>query len=242
VTVLELVRSSLRLIGRLGPGRGAGPSELTDALLVLNSMLDAWNTDRLSIYSIERDTYTLVPGQQAYTIGPGGQFAAPRPAKIENASILVLDNPSAPVERGLRLLDAEQWAQIPVKSIASTIPTDLYNDRAAPVATLSLFPIPSTANQLILSVYRALSAVLLTDTVTFPPGYADAVRYGLACRLAPEWNLLIRPDVAAYAVEARAAIQLVNAPSPRMISDGGLGGTQHRRSSSFDGRVNGYLR
>jgi hypothetical protein len=218
VTVLDLVKSSLRLIGQLGPGRGAGASELADALLVLNSMIEAWNTERLNVFTIARDVYTVTAGRQVNTIGVGGNFNAPRPTRIESAGILY--SAGAALESPLRLLDSDEWARVPIKSITSALPGSLYNDGAYPLANLYLFPVPSIGLQIALYTWRALGGFGSTaENVTFPPGYADAIRYNLACRLAPEWGRPIRPDVLELAQRSLASIKRLNRPMPTLDCD-----------------------
>ena len=74
MTAQELINRSLTLCGRLGAGRGAGVSESTVALGILNAIFDEWNTDGLIVYSIESATHTLTGGTGNYTIGSGGDF------------------------------------------------------------------------------------------------------------------------------------------------------------------------
>lgn len=214
MTVLTLIQSSLRLIGKLGPGRGAGPSELTDALFVLNSLLDAWRAERLTVYSITRSTHALTGGQATYTIGTGGNFNVDRPVRIEAAGLI-----TGTQEFPLELLTAERWQQVSLKSLAGR-PAALYNDGAYPLSTLSIYPVPSAADTLALYTWGTFAPFTATsETVAMPPGYADALRYELAVQLAAEWQLPLRPDVAMLASEKKAAIQRLNLPAPEMRCD-----------------------
>jgi len=221
MTVLDLIKSSLRLIGQLGPGRTPGASELSDALLVLNTMLEAWSVERLNVFSIGRDVYDLVPGKQTYTLGPGGDFDNPRPVRIERAGIVALNNPSQPFELPLKLLrTAEEWADVRIKDLPSTLPKAAYNDNAFPLANFSLWPVPSIAHQVAIYPWRALTTGFDDSglEVEFPPGYADAIRYNLAVRLAPEWGKELRPEVLELARLSRTAIQSLNSAAEAPMS------------------------
>ena len=66
---LDLLRSAYRLAGILHEGQGPNPDDLTDGLFVWNSMLDAWNTERLNVYVVTRETLALTAGKAAYEIG-----------------------------------------------------------------------------------------------------------------------------------------------------------------------------
>jgi len=221
MTANNIIKSALRLIGVLKPGRSAGPSETTDALLILNSMLESWAADRLNIFDISRALYTLIPNQQAYTIGPGANFDADRPVNIERAGLII--SGTTPIELPILVVDDIGWASIRAKSVATSIPTTLYPDNGAPWTTLNFWPVPTAAYQLVLYTWQALAGFADTTVdVWFPPGYIDAIRYNLAVALAPEWGRPIRPDVLALAQMSLARIQHLNLPAPEMACDSAL--------------------
>ncbi len=218
-TVLDaLIRPALRMIGQLGPGRGAGPAELVDALGVLNRMLDAWSTERLNVYTIRPDVYNLIAGQQTYTIGPGGDFNAPRPVRIEEANLRPALNPDQRVP--LEVKSGLDWSRQNLPPVTSTMPGTLYYDAQAPLGNIRLWPVPLYADQLELFTWQQLGQFnAVSDTVALPPGYADAIASNLACKLAPEWGRPIRPDVYQMAVDSKARIQSLNTPALTMTPD-----------------------
>ncbi len=227
MTAAELIRSSLRLIQELAPGQTQHADDDNDALFVLNSMLDGWSIDRLNIYHIKRSDHTLVANQSSYTIGTGGNFNVARPVRIDNAGI-ILDDGS---EKPLSILDPDEYAMVWQKTFATPIPWGLYCDYQHPLASLFLVPVASVAYGLALYSWQVLSSIAsVATTISFPPGYADAIRYNLAVRLAPEWGRVLRPDVKDLAVETRAKIQMLNAPAPIMRVDPAyaLGGDRRR--------------
>jgi len=75
-TANDLIVGALRNINVLAAGESLGNSESTDALQVLNDMLDSWSTDHLYVFSSVENILTLIPGQYQYTIGNpvGGSF------------------------------------------------------------------------------------------------------------------------------------------------------------------------
>ncbi len=208
---LDLITSSLRLIGVLASGETPSSAEASDCLLILNQMVEAWGIEHLALFTLNRNTFTLVPGTQNYTVGTGGTFNMARPARIEYVSMLILNNPAQPLELPIQMFTDTEWQAIPVKNISTTIPQGVYDDGGFPLRTLSYFPVPSVANQTILGTWAALSAFsdLVTD-VTFPPGYAKALRYNLALDLAPEFGSNVKPEVLAQAIASKGAIKSVN--------------------------------
>ena len=207
----------MRLIGALANGEVPSASESQDAFFVLNSMMDSWNADRLTIFTITIGQFNLVPLQQVYTFGPGGNFNAPRPARIDHASIVSLTNPGQPLELDINIYTDEDWAMIPVKVIQTTLPQGFYDDGAYPLRNLSFWPIPTVNVQTRIYSWTALTSFpdLVTD-ITFPPGYQEALRYNLAMRLIAEFpgdfNPVMTQVTGGLAVESLARIRSMNTP------------------------------
>lgn len=211
---VNLISSSLRLIGVLASGETASGAEAADGLDILNDMIDSWNTERLMVFTIQRQVFSLTSGVQDYTMGTGGDFNVDRPARIERAGIISLTNPSQPLELPIDYLTDAQWQNIPVKNIQSALSTKVWDDQNFPLRGLHYWPIPNTAIDATLYTWTALTqfADLVTD-YTFPPGYAKALRYNLALDLAPEYGREVPASVAAQAVLSKAAIQSLNHPT-----------------------------
>lgn len=231
MTLRDLLRSSFRLIGTLHEGQGPNTDDITDSLVVLNSMLTTWSVDRLNIFQIRRDVYNLVANQQTYQIGVGApDFNAARPLRIDGAAVIYSPSGEFQPELPLGIWNVRQWEDLRIKNIPSTIPTNLYADNAYPFCSLNLWPIPTGVLPLVLYTWAALNAGLATaalDTeLIFPPGYEDAIRYNLAVRLAPEWDKKLRDDVAALAKESKMFIQSLNAPAPVLRCDPAIAGNR----------------
>lgn len=222
VNALDLIKSSLRLLNVLDAEIGENPSSsmAQDALSTLNQMLDAWNAERLMIFTLTKNVFDVVPGQQTYTCGPGANFDMPRPSKIEMAYIISLNNPAQPLELLMDMYTDQQWASIPVKNITSTLPTTFYDDGAFPFRNLSYYPLPSATTQTALWSWTSLSLCQNLQTIlAFPPGYQEAFRFNLAPRLAPEYGVQTPIEVAAYAVESKARLKSMNIPLINLRSD-----------------------
>jgi hypothetical protein len=214
-TVLDLITRALRLAGQLGPGRLPNASEVSDALLALNGMMDGWNTDPLKIYTRRIDVYPLIPSKYTYTIGPSGDFDAPRPTAIEIANLILGGTLRKPIE----LINDQQWSRIKLQTVVA-LPQRLYNDGSYPLSTLYLWPGPSADQQLELYTWQQLAEFNAQDNaITCPPGYFDAMSYNLAVRLGLEWAKPVRPEVASMANSTLADIKALNLPNPVMSAD-----------------------
>jgi hypothetical protein len=227
VNAQDLLSSSFRLIGVLASGETMPADEAADGLVVLNQMLDSWNTERLMIFTQLISEFPLVPGQQVYTLGAGGNFNIPRPSRIERMSIVNLANPAQPLELPMEMLSDEDWQTVPVKVITSTLPLYVYDDGAFPLRNLSFYPVPqSTVNTRIYSWSSLLQFPDLTTDVTFPPGYLKAIRYNLAVDLIAEYpgeySQLTVSSVTTQARETKAKLKRLNIPSVQSGIDGAL--------------------
>jgi hypothetical protein len=208
-TVRDLITDALDLVGVSAPGETVQAADAQRAFRALNRMLSSWNTEGLMVYSINIQTFTLTGNQQSYTIGPGGNFNTTRPERIEQAYLRVPS--SSNLDLPLRLLTDSEWADIRLKPTTSDLPRMLYNDGNNPLSTLYLWPVPTQANVLVLYVWNQLSQYAdLSDTVTLPPGYEEAIVYNLAVRLATSFGRPIPPEVSAIAATSKGAIKSVN--------------------------------
>lgn len=229
MTAQDVIYRSMRLAG-ITPksGRTPGADDLADGLAALNAMLDAWSVERLTVYCISRDVYNLDLASEGYTIGPGGHWNTARPVRIENAGLILLTNPSQPLELPLDMPNKEQYAAIRLKGLQSTFPRAMYNDNAFPLATLHFWPVPTdTSNQVALYTWKVLSQYsTVGDTVSLPPGYLEAIEYNLALRLPGRIgnvaSIAVSPQVVEIARTSKAAIKSLNTPAPIMDCDTAL--------------------
>lgn len=170
-------------------GRSKYPEANDEALDVLNALLDDLNTQRLVVYQIQRILQNMVAGQQTYQVGIGSpHWNIPRPSRVENASILYDSGTNQPLELRILPRNSEQWQDIPVKNVPSTIPQMFYYDAAFPFGNFNLWPIPSINNQIALYLWLQLTQFgSLGDAVSLPPGYLKMLQYNLAVELEPRY-------------------------------------------------------
>lgn len=222
LTALQLLTSSLRLIGSYAPGESVPADEANDALTVLNQMIDSWNTDRLAIFTTRIDDFPYVLNKQAYTLGTGGDFNIPRPPQIDAMSSILLADPANPIEVPLDMYTVEDWQnKLPVKVVTSSWPQVVYDDGGFPLRTLNFWPIPlTTPNSARIYSWQALTQpAALSTAIAFPPGYQEAFRFNLAIRLAPEYEKNLRPEIVQIATESLARLKTINAPELSLVSD-----------------------
>src|SRR6187200_1131218 len=90
-TARNLVERTLKLLGVVAQGETPSSPELSDGWKALNELVDAWATQRLIIYTVQRNTaLSLVSGTASYTIGPvSADLIAARPVFDPTVSLLI---------------------------------------------------------------------------------------------------------------------------------------------------------
>jgi hypothetical protein len=195
-------------------------------------MIDAWNAQRYFILSITRKTFPLVAGQQTYEIGPtAADWVTPRPPKIEDASLISLQNPAQPLEIPLTMLTFDNWQLVGIKNITSTYPRVAWYDPAQewlPNAKFSIFPIPQVNYDVALYAWTQIAqSVTASDPLILAPGYQQALQYQLAVELCPRWGVPVPPDVRSGALEYMKNVKSVNAPTLDLRCDAGVQSAYH---------------
>ena len=224
ITGNDLIASSLRLIGVLASGETPTGAEGSDALSVLNNMLDSWNAEHLAVFRETITEHTLTASTHTYTMGSGGDIDVTRPAKIERVSIVNLSNASQPLELPIEVLDEDKWQRIPVKDIESSLPSVVFDNKAFPLRSLRFWPTPSVEVKTRIYWWTPLTAFTLAADNTFPPGYEKAIRYNLAVDLAPEFGRTVPVAVAFQADKSMGIIKRMNLPKLEMSVDAALRG------------------
>lgn len=221
---LDIINSALRLIQTIGGGESCNATEAQDYLSVLNQMLDTWNAESLSIYGQNISTFPLVPAQQVYTLGEGGNFAlTPRPERITLVSVQSTAIGELPIQY---TTDEGEWQAVQIKTLTSPLPQFVYDDGGYPLRRLSFYPIPSAALNTIIYSWSALAAFVdLVTPYSFPPAYIRAIRFNLALDLAAENGVDPVPAIVVdTARRSKRALQNMNTPSLAMKSDEALVG------------------
>jgi hypothetical protein len=230
-TALDICKRALYLIGATALGETPTSDEVNDALIVLNTMLDSWSTERLSIYVITQDVLTLTPGQASYTIGPStltpDLTVTARPLSVQDDSFIRLNGADYP----LTILAPAQYRAIVDKSQpTSPLPLFMFYDTTYPLGTLYFWPVPTAGTVLYLYSQQQLAQfATLTTPLVMPPGYQRALEYSLAEELSPAYGFEPPRTLVRTAASARRNIKRQNLPDLRMslpdavVNNAGMG-------------------
>jgi hypothetical protein len=221
----SIIARALRLIGALASGETPSGAEQSDALAVLNQMIDGWATQRLTIPSINRYQFAVSASVGSYTLGPTGVWTVPvRPERLDHAS-LVLKSSTPNIEIPLAVLTDDEYALLGIKGLTTTLPTQIYynaNVANSPNGLVALlWPVPTiTTNDIALYIADALAQFAdATTSITLAAMYAEALTYNLAERLAPEFGNQLDPAVKDLASRSLASLKANNVKPVELSMD-----------------------
>jgi len=156
------------ITGLQSSSQNLSAEDAKDGRLQINGIIDSWNTSKLKSFALNDASFTLVPGQNKYTIGPGGDFDTTRPVRIEY--MFVRDPGGQDLDYRVTQLQYDAYKSIHQKNIQSYWPTYYYYSPLFPIGTLEVYPTPSKSYTLHITDWQQFGAYTSTaDVVSLPP-------------------------------------------------------------------------
>lgn len=236
----DIIQSAAYEIGAFAPGESVPAAEALWALEMLQRILDQWNAKRALIFDVSFTLYNLIANLGPHTIGPTGNFntgpaANYRPVKVQSASFVLNPGATEPVDLPIMMRDKDWWAANPLKSMTSSIVTDLYYDPAEPNGNLNFWPICNTAGQVRLEIWNSLpQALTLLTPLGLAQGYWDALVTSLALALCPGFQTQPSPVLVARQAAAMRILFYNNDRAPRTTTNSGMPGTAETGRPDFN--------
>ena len=180
----QLISSALRLAGVIAQGETPSTSQISDAAVSLNMMVKAWMADGMPLWAIETLSIPFVAGQNTYTISTPKLL---KPIQSWNR------NTSSQVDIPVRMISREEYNILGNKSTTGN-PIQIFFNPNRDSTEIKVFPTPDSIsaaqNTLYLVAQRPYQDFdTASDTPDFPQEWYEAVKYGLAVRLAGEYNI-----------------------------------------------------
>lgn len=198
----EILTSAFELIRVYDAGSSNVPlsTQRTRAIQALNFMLTGWQSDGLQLWSRKTTSFSLTLGTTSYTIGSGGTINVNKPMRIYNAWRRDTDNDT---DVPIKILSEKEYDLLNNKSEEGT-PTAIYYDNRYESNAVQ----EGTTAKGLIYVYQPANSdhvsnstihiryqrpfndfTATTDTIDFPQEWMEAVKYGLAVRLAPVYGV-----------------------------------------------------
>jgi hypothetical protein len=237
ITAENMILRALQIIGEKRVGDSLTTNEKSTYLYALNSMLDSWSLDRLLVYQLLQENFSLVAGTASYTIGSGATFNTTRPTRVDYPSFVRDVNG---YDQPVRIITPEAYKTLVAKGTGNTYPGYLAYDPtydASGYGVIYVYPKPTTGLTLYINSWKQLQSFsAVTTTLALPPGYQRAIETNLAIEICPGY-IDLQPEAIKNAKEAKALIKGVNLPDPIMrIEDAAAGrGGSRARVNIFTG-------
>jgi hypothetical protein len=226
-TAGDQINRALRLLGVLAEGETPSAAVSQDALVALQQMLDSWNTERLSVFSTQDQTFLWPTSTVSRTLGPTGNFVGNRPILLDDSTYF--RDPSTNVSFGVKLINQQQYNGIAVKTVTSTYPQVLWINMTYPNIEMYIYPVPTRLLEWhFISVQELTQPATLATQFALPPGYLRAFVYNLAMELAPEFGVEPSPQVQRIAMTSKRNIKRINNPDDIMSLPYSLVATRQR--------------
>lgn len=177
----EIIEAALRKIGALALGQSASATEITNAAQALNSLVNLYVSHGMPLWKRTQTTVALGNGTQSYTISNAIKVAE-----------VILVNADSDTQYPLQRKSLYDFQNLP--STSGSLPVHWYGQPTLASYTIGIWPTPdataaSDYSLLVIHQKDFDSFTASGETPDFPPYWTDALIYGLAVRLAPEYGL-----------------------------------------------------
>jgi len=185
----DLIKGALRKIGVVAQGESPTPDQTTEAAFALNLLVKSWEADGMPLWALRTTPITLIAGKNTYTMGVGQEIDTDKPLKL----IQAWNRSTGNIDIPMRLLTKQEYNILGNKATSGK-PIQLYFEPGVTSSDIHLFPTPAAADVLESTIYVVYQRPytdfnVSTDAPDFPQEWYDAVLYGLAVRLAPEYGV-----------------------------------------------------
>lgn len=240
ISAKTLITQAAQKIGVLGRGQKLAGDEAMDWLRGMKQMLDAWSLEQLMIPFLTRETFSL-DAQQAFTIGPGGDFDTERPISIMEMEIIDAAGDTYRVHQ----CPLNVWTR--VQEPVSARPMRFFVEDGYPLATIRFDRIPYDPtvrmwSQKPITVWRiedldvignpdfagqteptsALTTETLMADIEFDRGYESCIVFNLAVYMAADYDKMPSALVLGMAQQLKDRIKAQNIKVPQLEIEPGL--------------------
>lgn len=190
VTRDDIIKGALRLCGALATGETPTTDQVSDASEALNMMVKAWQADGMALWAIKEYSLTPTLDTQTYDIGLGKTVDIPKPNKIIQA---ILHDTSTDVDIPMRIITRDEYNRLGNKATSGQ-PIQIYYEPLGTYGVLHVFPTADattvSSKQIKITYMRPFEDFdASTDEPDFPQEWFEALKYGLATRLAGEYGI-----------------------------------------------------
>lgn len=177
----QIITAALRKLAVVAQGESPTSTQITEASEALNLMVKTFVTDGMPLWKVSEHSLTLLASTASYTIGS-------RLLKVVQAY-----RSTDSVDTPLRIITRDEYNRLSSKT-STGYPVSIYHDPRRADSIITVWPVPDSTvagNTTVRLTYAAPFEDFdsSTDDPDFPQEWFEALVYGLADRLAPEYSI-----------------------------------------------------
>jgi hypothetical protein len=188
-TVLDLVTEALSILGVYSQGENLDAADLASAMFTLAALIDGYGAEKLKRFQITPATFATSALQASYVLGPGSVdwATATLPADIDSAGYYT--DPTQTLELPIRIVDRPEYDRNALKTLSSSFLAQMLFERGAASHTLTFYPVPTLALNVVLYLAQAIAQFTApSNVVSLPFGYQELLTYELALKVAAKFG------------------------------------------------------
>lgn len=223
LTVQDIINEALGILG-VYQGDPLSASDLQSAFFTFQALVDGWAGEQLTFRQVSILQFNTAAGKAAYTLaaaaGAGVDWVAPfLPMELDAVTMQM-----GSLELEVKLDTLRQWESIAIKSMQSSILTDVWVDLGAVSHTLNFYPVPSANIPVNLYLPQQLAKPTTpAAAIVLPPGgYQEALTYELAIKVSSRFGAAIPEWLPVAWAEAKGKVKASNFPALDMLCDPAL--------------------
>jgi hypothetical protein len=191
----SIVKAAMRKIGALAQGQTPSTEDYTNGTEALNNLVAEFQTLGMPLWSKKELNITFIVNQKAYTIGVGQTINTAFPLKVLQAWTTLISGTGS--RQQLEPRSVYDYNILPSDTTTTGSPSTYEYQPFINYGVLKVWPAPDATvaglKQLTISYMAPFEDfVSSADTPYFPKEWNNALVYGLAALLAPEWGVPIQ--------------------------------------------------
>lgn len=200
----QIITSALRKLNVIADGQTPSTDNITNGSFALNAIIGEYRGLGMQLWARNEYTFSLTANVFSYTIGVGQTLNTPYPVRLMQA-YRVDSSSTSRIELDIQA----NYNYNLYPSTSGGAPIIINYQPKVNSGVIKLWPVPdasaaSTSTITIVYTRPIEYTSASTDTMDFPEEWLNAIVYGLAVRLAPEWGIplpdrnLLRQEEAVY--------------------------------------------
>ena len=190
----DIIKYALLTIQAIGQGDTPSSTQVTDASVMLNLIVKAWQADGMPLWALKQTSFVLT-ASSSFTIGVGKTINTPRPLRIYSA--FTRDSSTSPdTDLPMTIISKDEYNRLSAKETTGT-PIQLYYDPqggATAYGTIYLWPVPDSTAVSNRTCYITYTRPFedfdaSTDIPDFPQEWYLPLTWMLAAYLGPQYGV-----------------------------------------------------